>query len=630
MENPKLSDIDATGIMADGTMVNGRPPDGVPLVSSGPVLERPGSPLTAAVQSEAKRVRLPKEIRLAGDYTAMDVEGEPGLQEGHKGVVELLSDSGQNPEITRVSYANMVGRTLRKEDQFQDGVALDPNKVIVLDEDCTVNRTGKFPTIKFSERVHDQIDSAMKNVIIVRLLGRNIGFQTLLNRIHILWKPNGDLQLIDLDNNYFLVRVEDPRDYRKILTEGPWTIFGSYLTVQPWSRSFSTTEKYPTHVVVWVRLPGLPYRYYSKALFRRIAAVVGEVVRVDYNTREGERGKFVRLAIIVDLNKPLVPFIGIDDFVQNLEYEGLHNVYFKCGVYGHSQGSCSIDNRPVSNESHSQQGPTKGGLEAVSATSKDGLFGPWMMVDTRRRKPQAMKLNSKASEQSFRTNNGSRFAILGADSGSPDTDQIVEVMEEGRRLPLHVRAGALEETRDLGKTGAASTGNVVHGASGATNAGGISKVSKKVIDKAVVLPMVEGQQVSFVEHSSHNKVHAAVSIFEQNHGRKAADRVVQGKNMGGKVKGNKENVRQGLKVRKPSDTRTISRPVLSDWVDNMTSKLDNFAKDKELEPGGVGRLFVNQEGELEIDSAMVSRGQAHASSSTTVQDSLQSQMNTGC
>ncbi|KAK8583322.1 hypothetical protein V6N13_022029 [Hibiscus sabdariffa] len=375
MANPKISDSGATGITDDGAMVNGRPPDGVPLVSSGPVLERPGSPLTAAVQSEAKRFRLPEEVRLAGNYTAMDVEGEPSLFEGQTRVVGLQSDSEQNPRIPRVSYANMVGRSLWKEDQLQDGVALDPNK--------------------------------------------------------------------------------------------------------------------------------------------------------------------------------------------NLEYEGLQNVCFKCGVYGHSQESCSVDNRPVNNESHSQQGTKQGGMEEAFETSTDGLFGPWMMVDNRRRKPQAMKLNSKGSEQSFRKNNGSRFAVLGAESGSPDTDQTVEVMEEGRRLSLPVRDGAIEEARDLGKTSAATAGKVVHGAYGATTAGGISNISKKAFDKAVVLPMVEGQQVSIVENPSHNK-------------------------------------------------------------------LDNLAKDRELEPGGVDRVFVNQEGELETDSLMAVRGQVHASSSTSVQDSLQNRMDIGC
>ncbi|KAL4367991.1 hypothetical protein GQ457_05G027830 [Hibiscus cannabinus] len=37
----------------------------------------------------------------------------------------------------------------------------------------------------------------------------------------------------------------------------------------------------------------------------------------------GEKGKFARLAVIADLNKPLKACIEIDNFVQKLEYEGL-------------------------------------------------------------------------------------------------------------------------------------------------------------------------------------------------------------------------------------------------------------------------------------------------------------------
>ncbi|KAL4281257.1 hypothetical protein GQ457_03G022950 [Hibiscus cannabinus] len=176
--------------------------------------------------------------------------------------------------------------------------------------------------------------------LIVHLLGRSIGYNALLARIHALWKPIGDLQLVDLENNYFWVRFKDEKDCAYALTEGPWTIYGSYLTVQPWSRSFSTSEKHPSSVIVWVRLPGLPYRYYCKALFRRIANLVGKVVRVDYNTKAEEMGKFARLVVMVDLNKPLRSCIGIDDFVQKLEYEGLNQICFGCGVYGHSKEVC--------------------------------------------------------------------------------------------------------------------------------------------------------------------------------------------------------------------------------------------------------------------------------------------------
>ncbi|KAL4282605.1 hypothetical protein GQ457_16G015770 [Hibiscus cannabinus] len=54
-------------------------------------------------------------------------------------------------------------------------------------------------------------------------------------------EPLGDIQLIDLENNYFLVKFANGEDYVKAFTEGPWTIYRSYLIVQPWSRTVLTS-----------------------------------------------------------------------------------------------------------------------------------------------------------------------------------------------------------------------------------------------------------------------------------------------------------------------------------------------------------------------------------------------------
>ncbi|XP_039010572.1 uncharacterized protein LOC120139419 [Hibiscus syriacus] len=101
-----------------------------------------------------------------------------------------------------------------------------------------------------------------------------------------------------------------------VVSGGPWMIYGSYLTVQPWSRQFSTAEDHPQMILVWVRLRGLPYRYYAKSLFRAIAGALGKIVKIDYNTTEGKRGSFARLAIAVDLGKPLTPGLMIDGSYQ--------------------------------------------------------------------------------------------------------------------------------------------------------------------------------------------------------------------------------------------------------------------------------------------------------------------------
>ncbi|KAK8596843.1 hypothetical protein V6N12_065322 [Hibiscus sabdariffa] len=66
----------------------------------------------------------------------------------------------------------------------------------------------------------------------------------------------------------------------------------SWMKIALWmnqSRSISISEKHPSNLIVWVRLSGLLYRYYSKVLFMRIAHIVGKVIKVDYNTQAGKR-----------------------------------------------------------------------------------------------------------------------------------------------------------------------------------------------------------------------------------------------------------------------------------------------------------------------------------------------------
>ncbi|MBA0777833.1 hypothetical protein Gotri_005801 [Gossypium trilobum] len=67
---------------------------------------------------------------------------------------------------------------------------------------------------------------------------------------------------------------------------------------------------------------------------------VGRIVKIDYNTIGGRKGKFTRMAIFVYLNKPLVPCSDIDGFTQKIEYEGLLQICYGCRSCGHVQEVC--------------------------------------------------------------------------------------------------------------------------------------------------------------------------------------------------------------------------------------------------------------------------------------------------
>ncbi|CAN1732122.1 hypothetical protein LINPERHAP1_LOCUS1478 [Linum perenne] len=94
--------------------------------------------------------------------------------------------------------------------------------------------------------------------VVVRLVGKSIGYSFMCNRLRSMWKPQGNMQVIDVDMDCYLVRFGEEKDYFKALTGGPWMIFKHYLIVQQWDPSFRVSTKLPSKMVVWVRFPHLP------------------------------------------------------------------------------------------------------------------------------------------------------------------------------------------------------------------------------------------------------------------------------------------------------------------------------------------------------------------------------------
>ena len=77
-----------------------------------------------------------------------------------------------------------------------------------------------------------------------------------------------DFAIIDIENNYFLVKFQTAVDAERALIERPWTVMGRNLFVQPWTSEFDCFSNELTSTVVWVRLPGMAIQYYDKHSLR--------------------------------------------------------------------------------------------------------------------------------------------------------------------------------------------------------------------------------------------------------------------------------------------------------------------------------------------------------------------------
>lgn len=68
-----------------------------------------------------------------------------------------------------------------------------------------------------------------------------------------MWDPRAPIQLMDLENNFFVVRFQDESGYNKALVGGPWIIFGQYLMVRHWSLDFFIIQSGIMAQMVWIR-----------------------------------------------------------------------------------------------------------------------------------------------------------------------------------------------------------------------------------------------------------------------------------------------------------------------------------------------------------------------------------------
>lgn len=290
----------------------------------------------------------------------------------------------------------------------------------------TTAMEGHIPTISFSARVQHLLNEHMRFAVVVKILGRFIRQETLHNKITTLWNPRGGFKLTELEGGCFMVKLSNEADYANALLGGPWVIFGHYLTVQPWGPTLSPANLEINQVYGWVRLPGLPYHYYHKCVLRAIGEQIGQLLKIDYNTEGVSKARFARLAVRLDLTKPLISRIKLDGIIQYVEYEGLPTICYECGKYGHLENTCPCKFPPPSSSPETPQQPSAS-MPVVNAPSpvpdkEQQAYGSWMQVAARGGKGRIPKKPTVATLHQFGKGDN-RFSLLAPAEGPPATQE---------------------------------------------------------------------------------------------------------------------------------------------------------------------------------------------------------------
>ncbi|KAJ4837044.1 hypothetical protein Tsubulata_025984 [Turnera subulata] len=231
--------------------------------------------------------------------------------------------------------------------------------------------------------------------------------------------------VVDLENNFYFVRFQSRYDYLRALTDGPWIVLGHYLTVEPWKPQFNPITHKVTSIVGWVQIPNLSSEYYDRRLLQTVCNGIGCLVRLDHNTEEALRGRYARVAVEIDLSKPLQSQVLVDDTWYHIAYVNIPDICFECGLVGLVMSECPQRVQPHTNQEVLQPDGRRivNHLTGDQASQQPPLAGSkqprgeWMIAGRKRRPQRAgngqqNKETSSHKETSNNINSGSRFDIF--------------------------------------------------------------------------------------------------------------------------------------------------------------------------------------------------------------------------
>lgn len=85
--------------------------------------------------------------------------------------------------------------------------------------------------ITLNEELFNSLCEPWRDALVIKLLGKFVGYKVLRERLQRLWKPSGGFDILDVDNGYYMVKFDLQADKDMVMSGGPWMLFDHYLCV---------------------------------------------------------------------------------------------------------------------------------------------------------------------------------------------------------------------------------------------------------------------------------------------------------------------------------------------------------------------------------------------------------------
>lgn len=210
-------------------------------------------------------------------------EGDPSteaMEEDTMSHVSPTSSHGVDGHRRHVfSYSNVIrGMGHTHSMGFQNPLFSGDYDIEVSDGESVVSRDTdemNCPVIRLSKEEKIRLRKPWLNALIIKLFDKRMRYEDLIRILRLKWSLKGDISLIDVGCAYYIIRFTNLDDYNFVLTQGPWMIGDSYLTIRKWIPNFVPDEEPIKVLTAWVRILNLSVEYFDKVFLNRIGERIG-------------------------------------------------------------------------------------------------------------------------------------------------------------------------------------------------------------------------------------------------------------------------------------------------------------------------------------------------------------------
>lgn len=254
---------------------------------------------------------------------------------------QYISEEKEKFKINSTSFRDVLLQDILVDEEYETLQDVE-NEFTMDNNENNDNGTEvmDYYTVLLPPHVKEKIYAPWKTSIIVKGVGKSFGYKALLTWRTSIWRPKGNLHMIDLGYDFYLVKFTQSIDFMSELERGPWFVGEHYLFVRKWEPEFQAANVNVSSLAAWVRLPELPIEFFHSEILRSIGNKIGCFIKIDTISNVVVRGPFARLCVQLDLDKPLLNQVTIGSFLQRIQYENLPTVCYSCGRIGHTQEQC--------------------------------------------------------------------------------------------------------------------------------------------------------------------------------------------------------------------------------------------------------------------------------------------------